>query len=426
MKVLIIGSGGREHALAWKAAQSPLVKKLYCAPGNSGALDIAENVPIEADNIAGLLKFAQQMKVDLTLVGPELPLTLGIVDGFRDKGLRIFGPTKSAAELEGSKVFAKQFMERHKVPSSRFRVADSSGRAIKILRSGEFSFPVVIKADGLAAGKGVIICQDVEEAEETVMAIMEEKRFGEAGRRVVIEEFLTGKEVSFIVLSDGIRAVPLVTTMDYKKIYDGDKGPNTGGMGAISPSPFIDQELFVEVMKTIVFSTITRMLEEGRRFEGVLYAGLMLTEDGPKVLEFNCRFGDPETQPQMLRLESDLVELILAALEGNVLEHEVRWSDKPAGCVIMASGGYPGKYEKGKLIKGLGEAVAISGITIFHAGTKTEEGKYYTSGGRVLGVCASENTLAETMSKVYTAVGQIEFEAAHFRRDIGTIRKEER
>lgn len=426
MNVLIIGSGGREHALAWKAAQSPLVKKLYCAPGNSGALDIAENVPIEADNIAGLLKFAQQMKVDLTLVGPELPLTLGIVGGFRDKGLRIFGPTKSAAELEGSKVFAKQFMERHKVPSSRFRVADSSGRAIKILRSGEFSFPVVIKADGLAAGKGVIICRDVEEAEETVMAIMEEKRFGEAGKRVVIEEFLTGKEVSFIVISDGIRAAPLVTTMDYKKVYDGDKGPNTGGMGAISPSPFIDQELFVEVMKTIIFPTITRMLEEGRRFEGVLYAGLMLTEDGPKVLEFNCRFGDPETQPQMLRLESDLVELILAALEGNVLEHEVRWSDKPAGCVIMASGGYPGKYEKGKLIKGLGEAVAISGITIFHAGTKTQEGKYYTSGGRVLGVCASESTLAETMSKVYTAVGQIEFEAAHFRRDIGTIREEER
>ena len=425
MKILIIGSGGREHALGWKISQSPLLKKLYCAPGNAGTQTIAENVPIGAEDIQGLVDFASREKMDLTVVGPEVPLTLGIVDEFEKHGLKVFGPNKNAAELEGSKVFAKQFMERHRIPSGKFDIADSVEQAKKIVGSGKFSFPLVVKADGLAAGKGVILCRNQKRAEEAIDAIMVEKKFGEAGNKVVIEEFLVGKEASFIVISDGVKILPLVTTMDHKAVYDGDKGPNTGGMGAISPSPYIDQQMFDNIVNTVVFPTITRMLEEGRKFKGVLYVGLMLTERGPKVLEYNCRFGDPETQPQMLRMKGDLVEVLLATVEGNVLEKEIDWSPNASGCVVAASGGYPIKYEKGKVIEGLDEASAFPGVEIFHAGTAIKDGQYYTNGGRVLDVCASEKTLAETMDKIYRALSRIYFEAMHWRRDIGALREEE-
>ncbi len=425
MKVLIVGSGGREHALGWKISQSPLLKKLYCAPGNAGTEEIAENIPISPEDIQGLVNFADEEKIDLTVVGPEVPLTLGIVDEFEKKGLKIFGPNKNAAKLEGSKVFAKQFMERHRIPTGRFEITDSVEQAKKIVRSEKFSFPLVVKADGLAAGKGVIICPNDKRAEEAIDSIMEKKIFGEAGNIVIIEEFLVGKEASFIVISDGIKILPLVTTMDHKAVYDGDKGPNTGGMGAISPSPYIDQKMFDDIVNTVVFPTITRMLEEGREFKGVLYVGLMLTEEGPKVLEYNCRFGDPETQPQMLRMKGDLLDVLLAAVEGNVLEKEIEWSSNASGCVVAASGGYPIKYEKGKVIEGLNEAASFPDIVVFHAGTTVKDGQYYTNGGRVLNVCASEKTLAETMNKIYRALSRIYFEAMHWRRDIGAIKEEE-
>lgn len=425
MKILVVGSGGREHALAWKISQSPLCEKLYCAPGNAGTRSIAENVLLKAEDIKGLVDFAVRESIDLTVVGPEAPLTLGIVDEFEVRGLKIFGPKKNAAELEGSKIFAKQFMERHKIPTGKFETADSLEQAKKIVNSGRFPFPLVIKADGLAAGKGVIICRNAKRAEEALHTIMEEKKFGDAGNRVIVEEFLEGKEASFIVISDGVKILPLATTMDHKPAFDGDKGPNTGGMGAISPSPYINQEMFENIMNTIVFPSITRMLEEGRKFKGVLYVGLMLTSDGPKVLEYNCRFGDPETQPQVLRMEGDLVEVLLAAVEGNVLDKEIQWSPKTSGCVVLASGGYPLKYEKGKLIEGLDKAASFPGIVIFHAGTVFKDGEYYTSGGRVLSVCGSGNTLEETMDNIYKALSRIFFEAMHWRRDIGSLREEE-
>jgi phosphoribosylamine--glycine ligase len=425
MKILVVGSGGREHALAWKIAQSPLAKKVYCAPGNAGTLSLGDNVSIDPADIKGLADFASKETVDLTVVGPEVPLTMGIVDEFEERGLKIFGPSKSAAELEGSKVFAKQFMDRHKIPTARFMIVDNPDQAKRFLQSEEIPFPLVVKADGLAAGKGAIICNSLKKAELAVNTIMVEKKFGESGNRIVIEEFLRGKEVSFIVISDGVKVLPFVTTMDHKAVYDGDKGPNTGGMGAISPSPFVDQDLFNDTVKTIVFPTITRMLEEGRKYKGVLYVGLILTEQGPKVLEFNCRFGDPETQPQMLRLESDLVEILLAAVEGIILEKEVQWTNKPSGCVVVASGGYPTKYEKGKPIEGLKEATDMPGIMIFHAGTELRDDNFFTAGGRVMGVCASEDSLAATMNKIYEAVGRISFDAMHYRRDIGAVREGE-
>jgi len=422
MKVLIVGSGGREHALAWKVRQSPLVKKVYCAPGNGGTALLAENVPIKETEIHGLADFATTEKIDLTIVGPEQPLVAGITDVFEAKGLKIFGPSRKAAEIEGSKVFAKQFMVRHRIPTARFQIADSPDLAMKIIRSGEFLFPMVIKADGLAGGKGAIICNNLKKAEETVSSLMIKKQFGASGDRILIEEFLRGREVSFIVISDGSRVLPLVTTKDHKQVFDGDRGPNTGGMGAISPSPDITKEEFLRIMEIIIRPTVTRLLEERRRFRGVLYAGLMLTEEGPKVLEFNCRFGDPETQPQMLRLESDLVEVILNALEGNVMLKDVNWRPRPAACVVLTSGGYPLRYETGKRITGIDKASSIPGITLFHAGTRLENGNFVTSGGRVMGVCASEETLEKTMGKIYEAIALINFEGMHYRRDIGVER----
>ncbi len=424
MKILVIGSGGREHALAWKISQSPHLEKLFCAPGNPGTMSIAENVAIDSSDIQGQADFAAREKIGLTVVGPEVPLTMGIVDEFEERGLKIFGPDKRTAELEGSKVFAKQFMERHQIPTAISKIAESPEEAAEILNSGKFSFPLVVKADGLAAGKGVIICENLKEAEEVVHLIMVERKFGEAGKRAIVEECLRGKETSFIVLSDGKEVVPLVTTMDHKPVYDGDKGPNTGGMGAISPSPFIDKELFSEIMRSIVFPTVTHMREEGRKYKGVLYVGLMLTEEGPKVLEYNCRFGDPETQPQVLRMESDLVDILLAIIEEDAQGKEIQWSPKASGCVVLASGGYPLAYEKGKRIEGLNQASETPGIAIFHAGTKFEEGEYYTNGGRVLGICASEENLSVTMEKIYKTISGISFEGMHFRRDIGALREE--
>ncbi|MBM3305400.1 MAG: phosphoribosylamine--glycine ligase [Candidatus Aminicenantes bacterium] len=424
MKILVVGSGGREHALAWKISRSRHAEKVFCAPGNGGTRLVGENVPLSDTDVAGLADFAVNEGIGLTVVGPELPLVLGIVDEFESRGLRIFGPSKKAAELEGSKVFAKEFMARHRIPTGRFRVADTLEGAKKILASGEFGYPVVVKAEGLAAGKGVIVCSSQKKAEETAAEMLVGKKFGAAGGRIVIEEFLRGREVSFIVISDGTRVQPLVSVMDHKTAYDGDKGPNTGGMGAISPSPFMTEKLFGEVMETVIMPAVTRMLEEGRKLKGVLYAGLMLTEQGPRVLEFNVRFGDPETQPQMLRMESDLVEVLTAAVDGNVLEKEIRWARRPSGCVVLAAGGYPVRYEKGKPISGLADADAIPGVTVFHAGTKHENETYLTNGGRVLGVCASEDTLAESMKKIYKACGRIYFEAAHYRRDIGAIKEE--
>lgn len=419
MQILVIGSGAREHALAWKISQSPLCRKLYCAPGNPGTMSLGENVPLNPADIERLADFAQTKRIDLTVVGPEMPLALGIVDEFEKRRLRIFGPNKKAAEIEESKVFAKQFMTRHNIPTARYRAASSPARAREIIKSGEFSFPLVVKADGLAAGKGVFICHAPDKADEAVHRIMVEKEFGDAGARVLVEEFLTGKEVSFIALTDGIKVRPLVSAMDHKALLDGDQGPNTGGMGAISPSPFLDKNLFAEVMDGILIPTVTRLLEEGRKFRGVIYCGLMLTEKGPKVLEYNCRFGDPETQPQMLRLKSDLVEIISDALEDNVLARGMEWTGRPAGCVVLASGGYPGAYEKKKWIQGVDDAARLSGVTVFHAGTKLEGDRLLTGGGRVLAVCASEETLADTMRRIYSGVQLISFEGMHYRKDIG-------
>lgn len=424
MKILLVGSGGREHALAWKIKQSPLCEALFCAPGNPGTAALGTNVPLVDTDLKGLAAFAEQEGVGLTVVGPEAPLSLGIVDEFESRSLRIFGPRKKAAELEGSKIFAKQFMERHKIPTGRFRIADGHEQALRIIRSGELGYPLVVKADGLAGGKGVVVCLSPKRAEETVAEMMVQKKFGAAGKRVLLEEFLRGREVSFIVVSDGARVQVLANAMDHKAVYDGDKGPNTGGMGAVSPSPFMTEELYGTIMETIVFPTVTCMIEEGRTFKGVLYCGLMLTTDGPKVLEYNCRFGDPETQPQMLRLESDLVELLLASVEGDVLRGEVRWSKKPSACVVLASGGYPQRYEKGKVINGLEDAAAVPGVVVFHAGTASEGGTVLTSGGRVLDICASDATLEGTMKKIYEAIGKIYFEAMHYRRDIGAAKEE--
>jgi phosphoribosylamine---glycine ligase len=421
MKVLIVGSGGREHALAWKIARSQRLTRLFCAPGNGGTSVVAENVPLADSDIAGLAGFAAREAVDLTVVGPELPLSLGIVDEFERRGLRVFGPTRLAAELESSKIFSKRFMARHGIPTGQFRVAESAEEALAAVRSGEFEFPVVLKADGLAAGKGVIICRDLSAADEAIRMIMLERQFGAAGDRVLIEEFLRGREVSFIVITDGRRVLPLATAMDHKAVFDGDEGPNTGGMGAISPSPFVGPALHDEIMETIVRPTVERMADEGRPYRGALYAGLMLTEDGPKVLEYNGRFGDPETQPQLIRLESDLLEVLDAAARGEAPE-QLEWSENPSACVILASGGYPGHYEKGKEIFGLDEAARRPGVVLFHAGTKKEGGRYLTNGGRVLGVCASEAALPATIKAAYEAIGSIRFEGMHFRRDIGTAR----
>ena len=415
MKVLVIGSGGREHVLTWKIAQSPKVKKIYCAPGNGGMAQIAECVDIAADNIPELLKFAKDKKIDLTVVGPEAPLVAGIVDAFDEEGLKIFGPDRLAAQLEGSKVFAKEFMHRHGIPTASFMSFDSVGDAYQFLNST--SYPLVVKADGLAAGKGVFVCFTQEEAQKALREIQES--MSDAGKKILIEECLQGEETSILAVSDGERFVILDSSQDHKRIFDDDLGPNTGGMGAYSPAPVVNDLLMTKIEAQIIEPTIRGMLREGNPFKGILYAGLMITDEGPMVLEYNVRFGDPETQAVIPRLKNDIMDVLLAACEGRLETVDLIWDARACVCVVMSSGGYPGKYEKGKVITGLDKARGISDVMVFHAGTEKKGAEIITSGGRVLGVSALGKGIEDAITKAYEVVDKISFERCFFRRDIG-------
>jgi len=418
MKVLVIGGGGREHALVWKITQSPKVSKIYCAPGNAGISQLAQRIDINADNIEGLVDFAQKEKIDLTVVGPELALSKGIVNEFNRKGLRIFGPSKKATEIESSKVFSKYLMKKYNIPTANYQVFQNSEKAFDYIK--QQTFPLVIKADGLAAGKGVFIVKDLVQARDALDALMEEKKFGEAGRQVVIEEFLEGEEVSILAFCDGKTVVPMVSSQDHKKIFDNDRGPNTGGMGAYSPVPFCNHKSEEMVLQKILIPVIKGLQKEDREYKGVIYAGLVLTKEGPKVLEFNARFGDPETQAVLPRLETDLIEILLAVVEGNLSKVNIKWKDKAAVCVILASGGYPGKYQKGKVIYGFEKLENKKDIIVFHAGTKLQEGKIVTAGGRVLGVTAWDDTISKAKDKAYEGVEKIYFENMYYRKDIAS------
>jgi phosphoribosylamine--glycine ligase len=418
MKVLVVGSGGREHAIAWKIAQSRLVTKVYVAPGNAGTSleERVENVPISAMDIQGLLNFAKKEEVGLTIVGPEAPLVAGITDVFRKASMKCFGPTSGGAQLEGSKAFAKAFLQRHKIPSAAFETFEDVESARDYIRNQRL--PIVIKADGLAAGKGVIIARTQEEAFETVTSMLSGKAFGDAGKRVVIEEFLTGEEASFIVMTDGRHILPLATSQDHKARDDGDKGPNTGGMGAYSPAPVITPEVHARVMREVIEPTIAGMASEGHPYTGFLYAGLMISPSGQaKVLEFNCRCGDPETQPIMLRLTSDLSELCLAALDGTLDRAQAIWDHRTALGVVMAAGGYPEQYRKGDAIMGLPDQE--EDFKVFHAGTGLRESRVVTNGGRVLCVTALGTTVTGAQKRAYDIVGRIRWEGAYYRKDIG-------
>ena len=416
MKVLVVGNGGREHALAWKIKQSPLVHKLYVARGNAGIWQIAEKVDISPTDIPNLVKFAKEEKIDLTVVGPEQPLSSGIVDAFLEEGLKIYGHKKDAAILEASKVFAKNFMKKYNIPTAFYETFDNEKEAIEFVK--KMGTPIVIKADGLAAGKGVVIANTFEEAFETIKDMFAGK-FGEASKRIVIEEFLDGEEASYIAMVKGEKLVPMATSQDHKRVFDNDKGPNTGGMGAYSPAQVITPKIEKKKKKKIMYPTLKGMKEEGRELCGFLYAGLMIGSKGINVLEFNVRMGDPETQPIMRRLESDLVQHMIDILNGNIENVEPKWSNKWSIGVVMASKGYPGKYEKGKVITGIEEAEKDPDIVVFHAGTDIKDGKIVTAGGRVLTVTAVGNTLKEAKEKVYKAVEKINFEGAHYRKDIG-------
>ncbi len=416
MKVLVVGNGGREHALAWKIKQSPLVDKLYVARGNAGIWQIAEKVDISPTDIPNLVKFAKEEKIDLTVVGPEQPLSAGIVDAFLEEGLKIYGHRKDAAILEASKVFAKNFMKKYNIPTAFYETFDNEKEAVEFVK--KMGTPIVIKADGLAAGKGVVIANTFEEAVETIKDMFA-GRFGEASKRIVIEEFLDGEEASYIAMVKGEKLVPMATSQDHKRVFDEDKGPNTGGMGAYSPAPVITPEVEKEILEKIMYPTLKGMKEEGRELCGFLYAGLMIGSKGINVLEFNVRMGDPETQPIMRRLESDLVQHMLDILDGNIDKVEPKWSNKWSIGVVMASKGYPGKYEKGKVITGIEEAEKDPDVVVFHAGTDVKNGEIITAGGRVLTVTAVGNTLKEAKEKVYKAVEKIHFEGAHYRKDIG-------
>ncbi len=416
MKVLVVGNGGREHALAWKIKQSPLVKKLYVARGNAGIWQIAEKVDISPTDVEKLVKFAKEEGIDLTVVGPEQPLSEGIVDAFEEAGLKIFGHRKNAAILEASKVFAKNFMKKYGIPTAFYETFDNEKEAIEFVK--KMGTPIVIKADGLAAGKGVIIANTEEEAIQTIKDMFAGK-FGEASKRIVIEEFLEGEEASYIAMVKGEKLVPMATSQDHKRVYDNDKGPNTGGMGAYSPTPVITPEIEKQILEKIMYPTLKGMKEEGREMCGFLYAGLMIGPKGINVLEFNVRMGDPETQPIMRRLETDLVEHMLDILEGNIDNVQPKWSNKWAIGVVMASKGYPGPYEKGKVITGIEEAEKDPDVVVFHSGTDIKDGKLVTAGGRVLTVTALGNTLPEAKEKVYRAIEKIHFEGAHYRKDIG-------
>lgn len=418
MKILVIGSGGREHALVWKIAQSKLVTKIFCAPGNGGITGLAECVDIKADDIPALLDFARREKIDLTVVGPEASLVLGIVDEFDKYKLKIFGPNKSAAQLEASKVFAKQMMMRYKVPTADFRVFGDLEEAKRHIAAK--GGPCVIKADGLAQGKGVVVAKTVSEANQAATSMMQDKIFGEAGRRIVVEDCLEGQEVSILVFTDSRHIIPLATSQDHKRIFDNDQGLNTGGMGAYSPAPIVSKALLDEIIETVVHRIIAGLLREGIEYKGVLYAGIMLTKNGPKALEFNVRFGDPETQSILPRLESDIVEVMLAVAQRKLAKFKaLDWNSYPCVCVVCSAKGYPGEYEKGKEIFGLDIVSQMKDVVVFHAGTKNINNKIVTSGGRVLGVTGLGANIKEAIDKAYEAVGKINFEGMHYRKDIG-------
>ncbi len=417
MKVLVIGSGGREHALVWKLAQSPLVNKVFCAPGNPGTAQLGENVNIRVDDLDGLLAFAQKEAVDLTVVGPELPLSLGIVDRFEAVGLLIFGARQNAALIEASKAFSKDLMKKYDVPTAFYEVFTEVEPALAfIARHGA---PIVVKADGLAAGKGVIVARTVEEANAAVIDMLSGNAFGSAGARVVIEEFLEGEEASFLAFTDGSHIIPLASAQDHKPVFDDDQGPNTGGMGAYSPAPVVTPEVHEQAMQLVMRRTVDGMLAEGRPYRGVLYAGLMIKDGQVKTLEFNARFGDPECQPLLMRLKSDLVPVLVACARGDISGIELEWHDQAAVCVVMASGGYPGDYEKGFPISGLEAAAKIDDLVVFHAGTAGQGDRIVNAGGRVLGVTGRGPTVAAAIAKAYDGVRAITWQGAHYRTDIG-------
>lgn len=417
MKILVIGGGGREHALIWKLRQSPQVSHVWCAPGNGGISQHAECFAANVQDVPALASLAESLRPDLTVVGPEMPLVLGIVDEFTKRGLPILGPTRAAAELEGSKVFAKEFMERHTIPTAPlYGIYDSPGDAYSALCAVDW--PCVIKADGLCAGKGVLVAPNPDEATAFIDRLMEKKEFGNAGNRVVLEEALEGEELSYIVLTNGERFVPLAPTRDHKRALDGDQGPNTGGMGAYSTDGLVSLELEAQIQNEIVKPTIAGLAKDGRPYRGFLYFGLMLTSNGPKVLEFNCRMGDPETQPILVRLESDLVQLCCAVLDGGISRQKPAWKPGASVCVVMASGGYPGSFETGGRIEGLEAVATVPGTVVFHAGSRREGKIYYTSGGRVLGVTSTAPSLSTAVTSAYEAVRKIRFDGAHYRTDI--------
>ena len=428
MRILVIGSGGREHALVWKIVQSKLVDKIFCAPGNGGILEATECVDIKADEIGELLRFARKEKIDLTVAGSEAPLSEGIVDEFKKNKLKIFGPHKKAAQLEASKVFAKELMAKYKVPTADFKVFESAEEAKKHIE--KIGAPCVVKADGLAQGKGVIVAKTVDEAKQAVTSIVEERIFGAAGNKVIVEECLQGQEASIIVVTDSKEVVALASSQDHKRIFDQDQGPNTGGMGAYSPATVVTPQLFKEILEKVIYRTIDGLAKEGIDYKGALYIGVMLTKEGPKVLEFNVRFGDPETQAILPRLKSDLLEVMLATTEARLNRIAraggLKWDNRACVCVVCASAGYPGNYEKGKEIFGLDKAAKMKDVAVFHAGTRqmvdaeTRERKIVTNGGRVLGVTGLGNTIKEAVANTYSAVEKINFEGMHYRRDIGS------
>lgn len=418
MNILVVGGGGREHALVMKLAESKKTEKIYCAPGNGGISRYAECRPVKATDIDGMVNLAKEIKADLVVVAPDDPLVLGMVDALNAEGFRTFGPDKAAAIIEGSKVFSKNLMKKYNIPTAKYEVFNSAGKTIEYIKS-ENTFPTVIKADGLALGKGVIIAQNMEEATDAVHSIMEDKIFGESGANVVIEEFLTGPEVSVLCFTDGKTIKPMVSSMDHKRALDGDKGLNTGGMGTVSPNPYYTAEVAEECMKTIFRPTIDAMVKENRKFKGCLYFGLMVTPNGVKVIEYNCRFGDPETQVVLPVLDTDIVDIMEAIYDERLDEIDIKWKNEACACVVMASGGYPKKYTTGLEISGLDKNGQVENTFVYHAGTRFEDNKFLTAGGRVLGVTATGENLEKALEKAYEAVGKINFENAHYRKDIG-------
>jgi len=417
MKVLVVGAGGREHALVWKIAQSPRVTKIYCAPGNAGISEQATLVPIKASDLNGLLEFALKEEIDLTTVGPEEPLTKGIVDLFESKGLLIFGSTQRAAKIEGSKAFAKEMMKKYSIPTASYEIFDDHKEAMTYIR--RHGTPIVVKADGLAAGKGVMICKTVEEAIQSVERIMVDKIFGEAGNRVVVEECLVGEEASYIAFTDGKVILPMASSQDHKPIFDEDEGPNTGGMGAYSPAPVVTDQVHEKILERVLRPIIQGMGEEGRPYKGVLYAGLMIHDGHPEALEFNARFGDPETQPVLMRMKGDIIPILEACIKGNLSQYQIEWDSRASVCVVMASKGYPGNYEKGKTIHGLKEVSQMKDVFVFHAGTALKDGQVITNGGRVLGVTGLGEDISRAIEKTYEAVKKIAWDGVHYRKDIG-------